>query len=174
VDITHRPADPASSDVLGALVGEQLDYLWWARDRILVAAADLSRAAFCAQDTVTARSIRATLAHQVECEWAWRIRLSTGSFPDGDVLPGDFETLDELAERWREEERALRGWFDKLSADDLRVRPPDLAIERWQCLLYVVNHGTQQLTEAALLLTVTGRSPGEIGFLEFCSSRDAA
>jgi hypothetical protein len=29
--------------------------------------------------------------------------------------------------------------------------------------MYVVNHGTRQFTEAAVLLTRLGRSPGEIG-----------
>lgn len=37
-------------------------------------------------------------------------------------------------------------------------------------LLYVVIHGIQQLTEAAVLLTRLGHSPGEIGYLAFCSN----
>ena len=159
---------------LWVVVADQLDYLLWARDRILSAAAHVPSADFLSPETVTTRSLRATIAHQVECEWAWRIRLSEGAFPDGDVLPGDFETLEPLAERWRTEGQALRDWLEQLSDDELGSSPPGAGntLERWRYLLYVVNHGTQQISEAAVLLTRAGQSPGELGYLEFCSSRD--
>lgn len=35
---------------------------------------------------------------------------------------------------------------------------------------HLVNHGTQQFTEAAVLLSRLGHTPGEIGFLAFCSN----
>jgi hypothetical protein len=35
--------------------------------------------------------------------------------------------------------------------------------------MYVVTHGIQQFTEAAVLIAHLGHSPGEIGFLRFCS-----
>ncbi len=163
----------SAQGVLRVVVGEQLEYMWWARDRILSAAARLSSADFVAPNTVTTRSLRSTLAHQVECEWAWRIRLSEGSFPDGDVLAGDFMGVQALAERWRHEEQAFRDWFDTLSDDDLRVPPPgaDNPLSLWRYIVYVINHGTQQLSEAAVLLTRLGQSPGEIGFLAFCAMR---
>jgi uncharacterized damage-inducible protein DinB len=153
-------------------VGEQIEYLFWARDRILEAASGLTPGEFRSIETVTNRSLRATLAHQVECEWAWRIRLSRGEFPDGDVLPTDFPTIDSLRDRWKQEERALRAWFEGLTDGDLAARPPGDGhpLSRWRYLLYVVNHGTQQFTEAAVLLTRLGRSPGEIGYLEFLST----
>ena len=154
-------------------VGELIEYLFWVRDRILAATAALTPTEFRSGDAVTTRSLRATLAHQIECEWAWRIRLSQGAFPDGDVVPADYPTLDALADRWGQEERALRAWFGGLSDRDLAARPPGDGnpLARWRYLLYVVNHGTQQFTEAAVLLTRLGHSPGEIGYLEFCSSR---
>lgn len=153
-------------------VTEQLEYLFWVRDRILAAASALSPTEFRSPDTVTTRSLRATLAHQIECEWAWRIRLSEGAFPDGDVLPEAFPTLDELANHWHREEREFRKWFDGLSDEDLAATPPGSGnpLARWRYLIYVVNHGTQQFTEAAVLLSRMGHSPGEVGFLEFCSS----
>ena len=152
-------------------VREQLDYLVWMRDRVLTAAAGLGEAEFRSTDTVTTRDLRATLAHQLECEWAWRVRLSEGAFPVGDVRPADYPTLDATAARWRAEERALRQWFDGRSDADLAAPPPgdDNPLATWRYLLYVVNHGTAQFTEAAVLLTRLGHSPGELGFLAFCS-----
>jgi len=75
-------------------VAEQLDYLFWLRDRILAAAAELSPETFRSADPITTRSLRGTLA--------------------------------------------------------------------------------QQFTEAAVLLTRLGHSPGEIGFLEFGSASPAS
>ena len=80
-------------------VGELIEYLYWARDRILAASAALTDSEFRSRATVTTRSLRATLAHQIECEWAWRIRLSAGSFPKGDLVPTDFATLDAVVGR---------------------------------------------------------------------------
>jgi uncharacterized damage-inducible protein DinB len=153
-------------------VGELLEYLFWARDRILAASAALTESEFRSGDTVTTRDLRATLVHQLENEWAWRIRLSQGAFPVRDVLPTDYPSLDALVDHWHREERDLRAWFGQLSDRDLAAQPPgdENALALWRYLLYVVNHGTQQFTEAAVLLTRLGHSPGEIGYLAFCSS----
>ena len=156
-------------------VAEQIEYLFWMRDRILAASAELTDDQFTAAESVTIRDLRATLAHQLENEWAWRIRLEEGSFPDGDILPADYPTLGALVARWCREEAGLRAWFDGLSDADLGRRPPgaDDALARWRYLLAVVNHGTQQFSEAAVLLTRLGHSPGEISFLAFCSTASA-
>lgn len=152
---------------LGALI----DYGYWVRDRVLAAAASLSESQFRSGDTVVTRDLRATLVHQLENEWAWRVRLSEGAFPDGDLAPSDYPSLAVLVDQWRREERALRTWFDGLSDSDLSERPPgdDNVLPRWRYLVYVVTHGIQQFSEAAVMLTHLGHSPGEIGFLEFSS-----
>jgi uncharacterized damage-inducible protein DinB len=51
-------------------VGDLLEYLFWMRDRILAAAAELTDDEFATRETVTSRDLRATLAHQLENEWA--------------------------------------------------------------------------------------------------------
>jgi len=156
-------------------VREQLDYLAWVRDRVLTAAAALTDDEFRSSDTVTTRDLRGTLAHQLECEWAWRVRLTEGAFPEGDVLPASFPTLAALADRWGREASELRLWFDRLSEGDLAASPPgpDSPLPTWRYLFYVVNHGTAQFAEAAVLLTRLGHSPGELGYLAFCSRDEA-
>jgi uncharacterized damage-inducible protein DinB len=157
-------------------VGELLEYLFWVRERILAASATLSGREFGSTETVTNRDLRGTLRHQLENEWAWRIRLSEGAFPSGDVLPTEAPTLDALVDRWRQEERDWRAWLSSLTDRDLAASPPgdDNPLLMWRYLVYVVNHGTQQFSEAAVLLTRLGHSPGEIGYLAFCADRDAA
>ncbi len=153
-------------------VGEFVDYLFWARDRILAATASLPESEFRSGETVTTRDLRATLVHQLENEWAWRIRLSEGAFPVDGLDPKDYPTLDALVDRWHREEQELRAWFEGLSDRELATRPPgdDNTLSLWRYLVYVVNHGTQQFSEAAVLLTRLGYSPGEIGYLAFCSN----
>jgi uncharacterized damage-inducible protein DinB len=164
--------DPRAA-ILGSVrhddVGDQLDYLVWMRARILAAAAGLGEDELRSLETVTNRGLRATLVHQLENEWAWRIRLSEGAFPADDQRPADDLSHDELVDAWQREERALRAWFEGLTDHDLETPPrgPDDSLPMWRYLMYVVNHGTQQFTEAAVLLTRLGRSPGEIGYLAF-------
>ena len=38
--------------------------------------------------------------------------------------------------------------------------------------MHLISHGMQQFSEAAVLLTRAGHSPGDIGFLEFISSKE--
>jgi uncharacterized damage-inducible protein DinB len=83
-------------------------------------------------------------------------------------------TLHALKERWQVEEQEMRAYLGSLSDLDLNgmVRygiPDGIVRERvlWHCLLHVVNHGTQHRSEAAVLLTSYGQSPGELDFTLF-------
>jgi uncharacterized damage-inducible protein DinB len=156
--------------------GELIEYLFWVRDRILATSATLTEREIGSSEMVTSRDLLGTLRHQLENEWAWRIRLSEGSFPSGDVLETDTPTLDALVDRWHREEKAWRTWLGGLTDRDLAAPPPgeDNPLLMWRYLVYVVNHGTQQFSEAAVLLSRLGHSPGEIGYLAFCTDQDSA
>jgi uncharacterized damage-inducible protein DinB len=151
-------------------VGALVDHLFWVRDRVLAAATSITEDEFRSRETATTRDLRATLVHQLENEWAWRIRLTQGTFPADGLNPEDYASLEDLAGRWYSEEHELRTWLGRVSDAQLATRPPgvDNVLTLWQYLVYVVTHGIQQFSEAAVLLTHLGHSPGEIGFLEFC------
>lgn len=153
-----------------------VDYLFWVRDRVLAAASSVPEDEFRSRETVATRDLRATLVHQLENEWAWRIRLSQGAFPVDGLEPADYPTIDELVSHWHREERDLRAWLEGLSDRQLAARPPgaDNVLPLWRYLVYVVTHGIQQFSEAAVLLTRLGHSPGEIGFLAFSSVEDGS
>ena len=40
-------------------------------------------------------------------------------------------------------------------------------VPMWQMLAHVVNHGTQHRSEAAVILTDAGRSPGDLDMIFF-------
>jgi uncharacterized damage-inducible protein DinB len=150
-----------------------IDYAFWVRDRVLAAAGSLAAEAFTQTQTVTCRDLRATLVHELEGEWAWRVRLSEGAFPRRGLDPADYPTVAVLERHWRREEREMRAWFGGLSTERLDARPPgdENVLPMWHYLVHIATHAVQQFSEAAVLLTRMGHSPGEIGYLEYATSR---
>lgn len=153
------------------------DYLYWLRDRILTAASALSPDEFTSADTVTTRDLRATLVHELDVQWSWRERLRTGTYPDEDDLnPDDYPTLDAVAQHWLRDEAEMRGWLDGLTDEQLATAPPGEGDQfpLWFYAVHLLSHGIQQFSDAAVLLTRAGHSPGEIGFPEFTESLPTA
>jgi len=165
------------------------EYNYWADQRILTTCAKVSREQYVAPTSDA--SLRATLIHILDSEWAWRTAfqeyfvandsLKERSQADEpklwnhtDLTEADLPTFDALKERWQADERAMRAYLGSLGDQDLnglvRYRiPGGIVRERvlWHCLLHVVNHGTQHRSEAAVLLTNYGQSPGGLDFTAF-------
>jgi uncharacterized damage-inducible protein DinB len=149
-----------------------IDYMYWANERILDAAERLSTEAFLATTSLTTRSLRATLVHELDVEWSWRLnlqsRLSEGT---KELRPDDYANLAAIREHWRGDEAEMRAWLDAMTDADMEA-PVDSELSRdsrplWQYLGHIVFHAAQQQSDAATLLTIAGQSPGELGYLEF-------
>ncbi len=155
------------------------DYNYWANRRILTACARISPEQYAAPTSHSYGSLRGTLVHGLEAEYAWRLLCQTNSLAGfRELTEATFPTLDGLAQRWAEEEAAMRAYLAGLTDEDLTgfVRyTTDEGQKRarvlWQCLYHVVNHGTQHRSEAAVLLTDYGASPGDVDFTLFMSER---
>jgi hypothetical protein len=74
-------------------VSELIEYLFWARS------AALTESEFRSEATVTTRSLRGHTRAPDRIRMGRRIRLSAGSFPEGDLVPTDFATLDAVVGR---------------------------------------------------------------------------
>jgi uncharacterized damage-inducible protein DinB len=149
------------------------DHLYWTRDRILEAATRLDAEAIRSRETVTNRDLRSTLVHELDVQWSWRERLKGADWnewgPDAELKAADYPDVAAIAEHWRTDETAMRAWLAALSEADLDA-PPVRDEDRqplWHYVMHLVDHGIQQFSEAAVLLTRAGHSPGDIGFLEF-------
>jgi uncharacterized damage-inducible protein DinB len=155
------------------------DYLYWTRDAVLAAAAGLEAGAFTGTDTVTTRDLRATLVHELDVQWSWRERLKGADWddwgPDADLTAKDYPTIESLREHWTRDEADMRAWLASLTDADLDAPPvrEEDRLPLWHFVMHLVSHGIQQFSEAAVLLTRAGHSPGDIGFLEFVGSRSA-
>ncbi len=103
-------------------IADLFDHLYWMRDRIL-AAADAPGVPLTTDAHATIRDLRATLVHELDVEWSWRVRLASPdptefSAEDEELAPTDFETLDEIRSRWADDEREMR----RLARDARRRR----------------------------------------------------
>ena len=149
------------------------EHLYWTRDRLLDAVSGLDASAFTSAETVTHRDLRATLVHELDVQWSWRERLKGADWeewgPDAELTADDYPTPASLVEHWHRDEDVMREWLDGLTDADLDA-PPVRDEDRqplWQYVMHLYSHGLQQFSEAAVLLTRLGHSPGDIGFLEF-------
>lgn len=151
------------------------DYMYWVKHRILDAAEQLTVDEFTAPSTVTTRDLRATLVHELDVEWSWRLNLQ-GRLTDDeeDLRAEDYPDLASLREHWARDEADMRAWLDGLTDDELAADVvSDLTQNRrplWQYLVHIVMHAAQQQADAATLLSLAGRSPGELGYLEYLST----
>lgn len=93
------------------------------------------------------------------------------------MTEADFPAAAALAERWRDDKRAMGASLDGRDDGDL-ARSVALGgghpMPLWQYLVHVVNHGTQPRSDVAVLLTRYGRSPGDIDVGDFAQERAAA
>jgi len=157
---------------------ELFDYLYWIRNTVLAAAAKLPEPGFTAADEgATNRDLRSTLVHELDVQWSWRERLKGADWddwgPDADLKADDYPTLDALTEHWRRDEAEMRAWLASLFDGDLDASPvrDEDTLPLRQFVMHLVSHGIQQFSEAAVLLTRAGHSPGDIGYLEFIGAR---
>ena len=146
------------------------DYNYWANRQILDAAARVSGEQFAAPAGLSYGGLRGTLVHTLDAEYGWRMRCQHDE-ASPDLLEAGFPTVEVLRGRWQAEEAAMRAFLAGLHDEDLgrllryTVEGGELR-ERilWHCLIHVVNHGTQHRSEAAILLTNYGQSPGDLDF----------
>jgi uncharacterized damage-inducible protein DinB len=146
------------------------DYDRWATRKILDAAARLPEGEWTAGDPVGERQLAAILVHALGAHQRWRNGLAdTGETPRPEREP--VPTVAAFQDAWEREWRDLDAWLATI--DDAFLQREDEGIAFWQMLAHVVNHGTQHRSEAAVLLTAAGRSPGDIDLMEFTEQRVA-
>ena len=144
------------------------DYTAWANARILDAAARVPAEEFTWAALGPCR-LHDTLRHILQAEVFWRSEWQ-GVADASMGLPATFPTVGALRARWAEETRALDAFLRTLSDEDLwrRVTAPTVPPETLgQQMLHLVIHEVQHRSEAALLLTDLGQSPGWMDLLPY-------
>ena len=148
-------------------------YNAWANERVLDAAARLSPAQYRDDGGASFGCVHDTLVHIMGAQWIFLSRwhgTSPSAFPD----PAQFTDLAALRKRWRAVEEETRAFVAGLTAADparviayLHRQGERWAYPLWQQMIHQVNHATQHRSEAAMLLTKHGHSPGGLDLLYF-------
>jgi uncharacterized damage-inducible protein DinB len=158
------------------------DYNYWATDKILRAAQQVSDADYHAsQATESWESLHGILVHAYGAEWIWRRRCEEGISPAGLPKTGEFASLAALREAWSTEETAMRAFVASLTeerlSDNMAYKTTQgvmMHAPLWQVLTHVVNHGTQHRAEAAQILTQLGHSPGDVDLIVYVREKQSA
>jgi uncharacterized damage-inducible protein DinB len=159
-----------------AAIRELYAYSAWANTRVLDTAEQLSPEQFTtAGDGFD--SVRDTLVHTASVQWLWLERWREMS-PRELWDPAGFADVAALRIRWDEVEAATSEYVATLREPDLEgvVSYVNFQGERWayplwQQFLHQVNHATQHRSEAALLLTRLGYSPGWLDLLFYVDGK---
>ena len=165
--------------MIAAALRSLYDYNAWANARILAASGRVSREQLVASQGASFDSLRGTLVHTLGAQWLylerWQGR-SPRSMPQAD----DFADLPTIAARWAEIERATLTFVAGLGDADVTrvIEYMNFSGERWayplwQQMMHQVNHATQHRSEAAVILTGLGASPGGLDLLYFADEQGA-
>jgi len=148
-------------------------YSAWANNRVLETAAKLDPDRYFAKVGGSFDSVHDTLTHTVGAQWLW-LRRWLGESPQAMLGPAEFEGIADLRRRWEEVEAETQTYLAGLDETALgRVlryrdtRGLEHAFPLWQTLIHQVNHATQHRSEAALMLTWLGHSPGELDLVRY-------
>jgi uncharacterized damage-inducible protein DinB len=157
-----------------------LDFHYWARDRVLDAAAQLTPGQYTQDLKSSFRSVRDTLVHIYSAEWNWYQRWQ-GSSPAGMLDPADYADVPTLAAAWRAHEARMRAYLASL--DDASVlhvveyrnlQGQPYASAVWEMLHHVVNHGTYHRGQVQTMLRQLGASPSRsVDLIAFYRERNA-
>ena len=163
----------------------------WVDARILAACARVSPEQYAATTTIGTghAGLRATMVHLLDSTWQARIALEgfyekpladQAAYDATELHDDAFPTLAALQARWATEQRAMWAYIGSLSEQTLngtiRYVIPGAVREHivWQLLLDTIIHATHHRSEAAVLLTHYGQSPGDIDFGKYLNERAQA
>ena len=150
------------------------DYNYWATEKLLKSAQQISHEQFTAKTAFSFGSVRGTFVHILSAEWVWRMRCQEGVSPEKMIEESNFSDLEPLQLRLAEEKTKMRGYISTLTENDLNrsvayknTKGADQENILRHILMHVVNHGTQHRSEIAEMLTRYGHSPGDIDFIVY-------
>ncbi|MFZ1755142.1 MAG: DinB family protein [Caldilineaceae bacterium] len=158
----------------------------WCDARILAACAGVRPEQYAAPNSYGCGGLRATMVHILDNIWQQRITLqgyykeplaNEAAYDATELHEDAFPTFAALRDRWLTEQREMWAYIEILTEETLngmiRYVIPGALRERvvWHILLDVTYHAMQHRSEAAMLLTSYGQSPGDFDFIMFLTER---
>jgi uncharacterized damage-inducible protein DinB len=166
--------------VIAEVIRSLYRYNDWANRRILDTSARVTPAQLLEGGGASLDSLRDTLVHTMSAQWVYLERWH-GRAPRAYLAAGNFPDLAAIRARWETVERDTQGFVAGVTDADLgrvvaytNMQGERWAYPLWQQMIHQVNHATQHRSEAAVMLTKLGCSPGGLDLLYFVDVDTAA
>ena len=153
-------------------------YNRWTNRAILACVKALPSDKYVQPRQMSWNSLRGTFVHIFDAERIWRQRMQ-GDSPELFLSETDFADIASLEAAWLEEMTAMEEYIQSLPATAFAesfeyhttaANPAGKQARRnirSEAFTHVVLHGMQHRSEAAVVLTELGQSPGDIDFLTY-------
>ena len=140
----------------------------WATGKVLETSQRVMEDDWTEGNRIDRRGLGGILIHALGAHERWR-----SGWEGMERLPrredGPMITRDELAAAWTAEWAAMDRYLGTLADADMDSDFNNVTL--WHSLVHLVNHGTQHRSEAAVLLTAYGHSPGDLDLIFFAPAR---
>jgi uncharacterized damage-inducible protein DinB len=144
-----------------------LEYNYWARDRALASAEQLSVEQVSRGMGSSFASVLDTLVHIYFAEWIWYRRWQ-GESPSARPGTSQLVSVAALRDAWLPLEHQIRSFVDGLGPAGLSriidyktMNGQPAMSPYWQMIVHVVNHGTYHRGQVATLLRQLGAAPAQ-------------
>jgi uncharacterized damage-inducible protein DinB len=142
-----------------------LEYNYWARDRVLTSAEQLTSEQLSRNLGSSFGSVLDTLVHMYSAEWIWFQRWN-GESPTAGPDRSQLVSVDAIRVTWRSLEAQIRAFVEALGPAGLARTIEYKTMNRqsgssayWQMIVHVVNHGTYHRGQIATMLRQLGAKP---------------
>ena len=136
----------------------------WAMERVLAACVEIDEVTWTTPDAIDRRGLAGILVHALGAHQRWRLGLG-GSAESPRPEKGPLPSVANLQDAWLAEYATMDAWLASL--DDDAVAEVKDGSPLWQYLSHLANHDTQHRSEAAVLLTAAGHSPGDLDMIDY-------
>ncbi len=136
----------------------------WATEKVLRQLDGLGPELWGATGVVGERGLGSILVHMLGAHQRWRLSFEGSEEspePEDEPLPSPAE----LVARWNAELEVTEAFLDEVTPGFIAYVREGITVA--VMLQHLANHGTQHRSEAALLLTQSGRSPGDLDLIFF-------
>jgi uncharacterized damage-inducible protein DinB len=144
-----------------------IEYNYWARDRTLASAEQLSSEQLTRGLGGSFASVLDTLVHIHFAEWIWYQRWQ-GASPSAGPDASGLTSIAALRDAWRPLEADIRAFVDSLGPGGLSrivdyktMNGQPGRSPHWQMIVHVVNHGAYHRGQVATMLRQLGATPAQ-------------
>lgn len=148
-------------------------YNSWANQRVLDTTEQLTAEQFTADAGPSHGSLRNTFVHMMGGQQLWLARWKGGS-PERMSDPERFPDLASVRQYWGKLDAETRAFVDQLTEQQLQQTISYTTTEgeprsypMWQPVFQQINHSTAHRSEAAVMLTNYGHSPGDLDYIVY-------